>query len=374
MNYFQIPRSNLIPRSGDIYSFKIANSYSCFQVVAVKIGYHADDITFIVKVFPFALTRLDDNVIRYFQNHYCPYWFLKLESSYKFHREFCFITRDVSIPSENKDLPQYVVSPNSLNLDPCDSIPPSWWVAPITYNGIFAHIGDFAKIGRLFPNVDYRICLYYEYGSHDKFKWSVKHANKPNYCGINSLEIIIKSWPVEIIDLWFSSFESRLQNAKSDAEIKTIENDFTATVRIYKKSAAINQPQRFVESSGIVDVANSNDSKAFNASVSMGFLRKEANSLKRLYREREDLDKDAFAQICDVLDQLLSSVSRKRGDQTNLNNSLTSAVANLNSINDDADGSMIETEERELLVDFLINVGLYVGFDVAELVDNERDW
>ena len=106
----------------------------------------------------------------------------------------------------------------------------------------------------------------------------------------------------------------------------------------------------------------------------MGFLRKEANSLKRLYREREDLDKDAFAQICDVLDQLLSSVSRKRGDQTNLNNSLTSAVANLNSINDDADGSMIETEERELLVDFLINVGLYVGFDVAELVDYERDW
>ena len=363
--------SMLIPKPGDIYNFKIADSFSYFQIIAVNLSCYGDYDRFIVRILPNQFKEPVDNLIQLFYENYCPYWFLYFNESYGFHREFTFIERDVELSSKPEVYPMCAVSTTSSGFDETAGVPPIWQIAPISYEGNYAHIGDYVQVGRRFPNIDYRKCLYPVYGLYDKFKWCVKHANKPNCCGINSLEIIIKAWPKEVIELWFSSFEARLQNAKSDAEIKTIENDFTAAVRIYKKSAAINQPQRFVESSGIVDVAGSIDS---NASVSMGFLRKEANSLKRVFREKEDLDKDALAQIGAVLNQLLSSVSRKRGDQTNLNNSLTSAVANLNRINDDVDGGVIETEERELLVDFLINVGLYVGFDVAELVDNERDW
>lgn len=83
-----------------------------------------------------------------------------------------------------------------------------------------------------------------------------------------------------------------------------------------------------------------------------------------------------------ILNNLLSSLMAlgEAADEAKKVAHFETAVIALNDLNDDTDGSLIETDEREELCDLFNKIGLAAGIDVEKYGDGEglesewRDW
>ena len=118
--------------------------------------------------------------------------------------------------------------------------------------------------------------------------------------------------------------------------------------------------------------------------VTLLTMRKLRRNLSQIIRHIRDYIADSKQEYCtsDNVDQLkkiledfLSAISRRKKDRENLVAATKKTVVCLNEFDEKTDHEIIESEERDMLCQFMINGALYVGFDDwIEEIDHWREW
>jgi len=85
---------------------------------------------------------------------------------------------------------------------------------------------------------------------------------------------------------------------------------------------------------------------------------------------QDDIDRCAA-----IIDHLLISLSKTRGDSEAIMEAVKDAVLELNTLNDNCDGNLIETDQRETLCQLIITAAQDAGLDTDEDITEEwREW
>lgn len=85
---------------------------------------------------------------------------------------------------------------------------------------------------------------------------------------------------------------------------------------------------------------------------------------------QDDIDRCAA-----IIDHFLIILSKTRGDGDAIMEAVKEAVLELNTLNDNCDGNLIETDQRETLCELIITAAQDAGLDTDEDITEEwREW
>jgi hypothetical protein len=111
-------------------------------------------------------------------------------------------------------------------------------------------------------------------------------------------------------------------------------------------------------------------------------LRRQLNeiirSIKEYYSSIDDGERSCALKDVEsmrkILEEFLTAVEDKQGDEKNLDRAVKKAVNKLNKLDEKTDHELIETDEREALCAFFDAGAAYVGVDADDIAGEWRDW
>ena len=84
---------------------------------------------------------------------------------------------------------------------------------------------------------------------------------------------------------------------------------------------------------------------------------------------------DDINRCAAIVDHYLLSLSKTKGDADAIMEVVKDTVLELNTLNDNCDGSLIETDQRETLCELIITAAQDAGLDTDEDITEEwREW
>ena len=103
-------------------------------------------------------------------------------------------------------------------------------------------------------------------------------------------------------------------------------------------------------------------------------LRKRVKKLVGMQRRRKLFTSETLANFETILTDFVDNIVGKKDDKKNIRKEVKSAIRKLNRADRKVDHGLIETEEGEELFQFFLDAGSYVGVDIWETIEDERDW
>ncbi|MBQ9372764.1 MAG: hypothetical protein IJU03_11275 [Thermoguttaceae bacterium] len=366
--------SVLFPKPGDMFYNGVRGRNSFFQILA---NYDCGS-SFVIRTIPPAPTPITDRPVEYFREEQDPslyaYSFLEFEGAFEFHSNFEFIGSDPDFNEFTPFRPIYVMFPHWRETG-YNYIPPTWSVEELEYVDNYARKkkGVRYNLGQApLPERFHNSALVKEY-NHGQYLLGMRHPydiTSPSP-GILSIRGQVDKWTNETIKIWNQLFEERYKRANW-SEMYDIDQECEKLLfRKGKTKGALKSGSSNLKAA-LATIQKR--SKIQRTSPSMFDLREEATCIVQNLRDYGRFRRDTLREFRDILNAFLKAISGKQKDEKNMKQATRTALLELNELHASQNRELIDEETGKLLATFFSKASEYVGVDVAEIVEEERDW
>lgn len=371
------------PNPGDLFYHVLGKGVSVFQIISSDLEYTDHSRPHMSKLLIKTLksdNNLDcqdlnlETICKYLSDDDCgSFSFIEFSFPSLFNKDFTYIGRDVTYSFNSDLLPKYSILAGLDSSSMLSYLPPIWRINNIRYVDNYFIRDEVGNndiiINRKSLLSQYSYNIYYHALSNDSYIWGVRYPFEL-YDGLLSMKELCIKWSTDKIKLWHDLFEERYTRSKCVSDKMVINEEC-------HRKLFPDEPKRVRKVNPFIFNVKSINGIRLQLHPTMKDLRSQFKKFVNQVIDHFDTNKEqkvVKAQLADVVEQLLNSVSKCKGNANNCEVAIATAVKAFNELNDSYDGTLIETEERESLYESLCSVGDYVECDVADIIEDNRDW